>query len=143
MNAWSHLPNAAYIDRILASVKSQPELWNQAWVQVGVRARGRVWDQVRDQAWEQAWYQVRDQAWVQARDQARDQVWYLARDQAIRQVAGPLLALIAYDDSAKYLNLPIDQLEMLYHLTEHPACILLQPAVVAFAMEKERELAQG
>jgi len=26
---------------------------------------------------------------------------------------------------------------MLYHLTEHPACILLQPAVLVFAMEGE------
>jgi hypothetical protein len=35
------------------------------------------------------------------------------------------------------LQLPIDQLEMLYHLTEHPACILLQPAVLIFAKERE------
>jgi hypothetical protein len=31
----------------------------------------------------------------------------------------------------------IDQLEMLYQLTEHPACILLQPAVLVLAKEKE------
>ena len=97
MNAWSHLPNAKHIDRVLASVKSQPKLWDQVW----------------DQAW--------GQAWGHARGEARS----------------ALLALVAYDDCAKYLNLPIDQLQMLYHLTEHPACLLLQPAVVAFAMEKE------
>jgi hypothetical protein len=158
MNAWSHLPNAKHIDRVLASVKSHPKLWYQARDQAWVQAWQPAWDQAKGRAWDQACEQARDQAWVQAwqpawaqvgrawvqvwqpaRDQAWDQAWYQARDQAIRQVTGPLLALIAYDDSAKYLNLPIDQLKMLYHLTEHPACLLLQPAVLVFA--KERELA--
>jgi hypothetical protein len=119
MSAWDHLPNAAHIDRVLASVKSYPELWDQAW--------GQVWSQSLGQVWSQAF----DQVWVQARYQAIDQVSFRAR--------GALLALIAYDDCAKYLDLPLDQLQMLYHLTEHPACILLQPAVLVF--EKEKELA--
>jgi hypothetical protein len=129
MNAWSHLPNAAHIDRVVASVKSHPELWGQ----------------VRVQAWDQVWKQARDQVWVQARDQAidqaRDQSWYLARDQEGGQAMGALLALVAYDDCATYLQLPIDQLKMLYQLNEHPACLLLQPAVLVFA--KEKELVQG
>ena len=133
MNAWDHLPNAVHIDRVLASIKSHPKLWDQAWSQ--------VWNQARDQVWHQSWYQARDQvwyqAWVQVWKQARDQVWVQARDQA----RGTILALVAYDDCAKYLNLPIDQLQMLYQLTDHPACLLLQPAVLVFA--KERELAQG
>jgi hypothetical protein len=132
MSAWSHLPNAVHIDRVLALIKSHPKLWDQAWSQ--------VWNQAFDQAWGPASRQARDQAWYQAWDQA----WDRARaDQASDQARGTILALVAYDDCAKYLNLPIDQLQMLYQLTEHPACILLQPAVVAFAMEKERELAQG
>jgi hypothetical protein len=129
MSAWSHLPNAVHIVRVLALIKSHPKLWDQVWKQ----ARDQAWYQARVQVWKQA----REQAWEQAREQVWQQAWYQARDQAIRQVTGPLLALIAYDDCAKYLDLPIDQLQMLYHLTEHPACILLQPAVVAFAMEGE------
>jgi hypothetical protein len=108
MSAWSHLPNAKHIDRVLASIKSHPKLWSQA----------------RDQAI----------------DQARDQSWYLARDQEGGQAMGAMLALVAYDDCATYLQLPIDQLKMLYQLNEHPAC-LLQPAVLVFA--KEKELVQG
>jgi hypothetical protein len=54
---------------------------------------------------------------------------------------GAILALIAYDDSAKYLELSVDQLQMMYLLNEHPACLLLQPVVQVFAME--RELALG
>jgi len=129
MSAWSHLPNAVHIDRILASIKSHPELWDQSMDQVS--------EQARDQAWHQAWYQAWVQAWDQGRKQARDQVW----DQVRHPARCSLLALITYDDSAKHLNLTIDQLKMLYHLTEHPACLLLQPAVIVFA--KERELAQG
>ena len=127
MNAWSHLPNAIHIDRVLASVKSHPKLWYQA--------RDQAWVQ----AWYQAWVQARDQARDQASDQARDQVRDQVRDQARDQARATILALIAYDDSAKYLDLPLDQLEMLYLLNEHPTCILLQPAV--FVFEKERELA--
>ena len=89
--------------------------------------------QARDQAWHQAWYQAWVQAWDQGRKQARIQVL----DQSFDKARSALLALVAYDDCAKYLNLPIDQLQMLYHLTEHPACLLLQPAVIAFELETE------
>ena len=125
MNAWSHLPNAAHIDRVIASANTYPELWNQAWQQTNFQA----WNQARVQVWRQG----RDEAWNQAGNQAGDKAWDQARSAK--------LALVAYDDCATYLQLPIDQLEMLYHLTEHPACILLQPAVLIFA--KEKELAQG
>jgi len=129
MNAWDHLPNAIHIDRALASVKSHPELWNKAWYQA--EAPHGVW------AWNLAWMQARDQARYQTGDQAWDQAW----DQVRYGARGTILALVAYDDCAKYLNLPIDQLQMLYQLADHPACLLLQPAVLVFA--KEKELVQG
>ena len=37
---WSHLPNAAHIDRVLASVKAHPEEWNAAWDAAGNAAWG-------------------------------------------------------------------------------------------------------
>ena len=135
MTVWSHLLNAKHIDRVLTSVKSQPELWEQV--------RALAWDSKWYKVWGQAWHQARDQVW----DQGREQVWDLtsvptlqdpAWQRARARARGALLALIAYDDSAKYLDLPLDQLQMLYHLTDHPACILLQPAV--FVFEKEKEL---
>jgi len=125
MNAWDHLPNAVHIDRVIASANSYPKLWEQAWDQVG----------------NQAWNQARVQVWKQGRDQAWNQAGNRESDQARNESRSAILALVAYDDCATYLQLPIDQLEMLYHLNEHPACILLQPAVLVFAME--RELAQG
>jgi hypothetical protein len=129
MSAWSHLPNAKHIDRVLASIKSHPKLWSQAWSQ--------AWYQAWVQAWDQGRKQARDQVWDQVWKQARDQVWKQARHQEGGQAMGAMLALVAYDDCATYLQLPIDQLKMLYQLNEHPACLLLQPAVLVFAKEKE------
>jgi hypothetical protein len=125
MSVWSHLPNAVHIDRVIASANAYPELWKQAWYQVG-NLEGNL-------AGNLAWVQV----WKQGRDQARDLAGNQAGDQVCYQAKGVVLALITYDDCAKYLDIPLDQLEMLYHLTEHPACILLQPAVLVFAMEGE------
>ena len=31
MTAWAHLPNAALIDEVLASVRADPEEWDAAW----------------------------------------------------------------------------------------------------------------
>jgi hypothetical protein len=125
MAAWSHLPNAIHIDRVLASAKANPKEWDQA----SAKANPKEWEQ----------------AMGQAHDQARDQVWYQVSVRLPWRPAewarGALMALATYDDCAKYLKLPIDQLNMLYQLTEHPACILLQPAVLVFA--KEKELAQA
>ena len=52
-------------------------------------------------------------------------------------VRGTMASLVAYDDCASYLDLSVDQLQMLYELTEHPACVLLHSAVLVFAKEKE------
>ena len=41
--AWTHLPNAAHIDRVLAHLKQHPDRWDAAW------------DAARDAAWDAAW----------------------------------------------------------------------------------------
>ena len=141
MSAWSHLPNAKHIDRVITSVNSQPELWNQAWVQVSEQALGPASRQAMDQVWASAHrgahHHALMESWRQVQDQARSQVCNPVCDQVTINARGNILALVAYDDCAKYLNLPIDQLKMLYQLNEHPACLLLQPAVLVFAKEKE------
>ena len=114
--AWSHLPNAAHIDRIIASVKSHPEAW---------AATG-------DAAWYQAWYAAREAVWEAARD--------AAKGAAIGAARGAIVALIAWDHSAKFLDMSPDELKMWCALSEDPACILLLPAVRAFEQIKELEL---
>ena len=42
MNAWSNLPNAAHIDRILLDLTENPEAWNAA----RGAARGEAWSSI-------------------------------------------------------------------------------------------------
>ena len=56
--AWAHLPNAAHIDEVLASLKAHPEKWtaarDAAWVTAWGAARVAAWDA----AWGAAWYAI-------------------------------------------------------------------------------------
>jgi hypothetical protein len=122
MNAWSHLPNAHHIDRVLESEKSHPEIWVEAW----------------DAAWDAA----EVVAWYAARDAARDAAMNAARDAAMNAAwvtTWYAAALIAYDDASKYLDMPSDQLRAWAILSEDPAAVLLLPAVIAFERISELE----
>ena len=61
--AWAHLPNAQYVDHVLAHVGLHPERWSAA----------------RDATW--------DAAWDTARDAARDAAWDAVRDATLALVA--------------------------------------------------------
>jgi hypothetical protein len=127
MNAWSHLPNAGHIDRIIASVKAHPEAWAAAWA--------AAWDAARAAARAAAW----DAARNAARAAARDAAWDAARAAAYNATSDSILALIAYDDAAKYLEMSSDQVKIWAELSEEPAAVLLLPAVIAFEKIKETE----
>ena len=133
--AWSHLPNAMHIDRVLASVKAHPKNWHAAWNAAGAGAGAR--DAARHAALDAVYAAVYaaalDAAWNAAGAGARRAARYAAW--------GAMAALIAWDDCSQYLDMPSDQLKMWYHLTERPACLLLLPAVRAFEQIEELELA--
>jgi hypothetical protein len=163
MSAWDHLPNAVHIDRVLTSFRANPEIWDAAYEKsakindkihnrylttqdlVITLADGRVhelWTIIRDQTIQ---VPVRDEPALQrirrgVPSQYEVQVLRLGRWPSYT-VLGTMASLVAYDDCSKYLDLPVDQLKMLYILNEHPVCLLLQNAALAFAME--RELALG
>jgi len=122
MNAWSHLPNAAHIDRVLESSKSHPEVWDAAY--------DAAWD-----ALEAAWYAAYDAT----RDAAYDAAYDATRDAARASALDTILALVAYDDAAKYLDMPFDQLRVWAILSEDPAAVLLLPAVIAYEKIDELE----
>ena len=124
MTAWSELPNAAHIDRVIASVKSHPKIWYSAWYS----ARDAAWYSARGAAWDAAWYS----AW----DATRDAACWTAGD-AARDAAR---ALIAYDDCAHYLDMSSEQLKSWAILSESPAAVLLLPAVIAFEQINELEV---
>ena len=128
MSEWSHLPNAAHIDRVIESSNSYPEVWDAAVAE----GRDAVRDAVRGAAWNAAWYS----AWYAARGAAWNAAWYSAWYAA----RGAALAFIAYDDAANYLAMPSDQLKAWAILSENPAAILLFPAVIAYERISELEL---
>jgi len=129
--AWSHLPNAQHIDRVIASVKDHPDEWSAA----QLATRGAAWDAARAAAeralgapgyvaWDAAWYA----AWDAVRTAAGGAAW------------GAVAALVACDDCAHYLDMTSDQLRVWAILSEKPAAVLLLRAVVAFEKISELEL---
>ena len=95
--AWAHLPNAAHIDRILASLKKNPEKWDEAQYAAQYAARAAA----HTVAWDVATYEVKKIV----RNAARDAAWNTAWD--------AILALLAWDDCAYMLELPEDALKLL------------------------------
>ena len=145
MSAWSHLPNAAHIDRVIASVEEHPEAWSHAYTADWDSALGvaldLAWEFARSSlsardslVWDAAWESSRNAAWVAVWDAGCD----VFRDAAWKSAGSAILALIAYDDCAKYLSMSSDQLRVWAILSENPAATLLFPAVVA--LEKIGEL---
>ena len=146
--AWSHLPNAQHIDRILADVKVNPYKWDAAWT----RARTAAWDATRTAAWDATRDATRDAALDAAytaaytaaldaaRKAARDAAWDAALDAAwtaaINAAGTAILALIAWDETSDYLDLPVEQVRVLAALGNHKAVLIL-PAAIAFDQQKE------
>ena len=126
---WAHLPNAALIDEVLASLKTHPEKWGAA--------RDTAWNTVQSAAWgaawSAAWDAARDAARTAARDAARAAAWDAAREAAWVAAGDVIATLIAYDDAGQFMKLPVEQLKAMYRLDPHPMYLLLQPAAAIFA----------
>ena len=136
--AWAHLPNAAHIDRVLVSLKDNPELWGTA----RDTAWDAAWDAARDAAWDAAWDAARGAAWGAARDAARDAAWGAAwgatrraardaaQDAAWDAARGAIAALIAWGDCGVFLDMPPDAVRLVAAVGNHPAILLLPAAIV-------------
>jgi len=128
--AWSDLPNAKHIDRILDDLKKNTDRWsatrNAAMNDEWADAWNAAWNAARNAARTAA----RDAAWNAARDAARDDAWYAARN--------AILALIAYDDCIYLLDEKPEHVQMLgllgnqQALLLYPACLALQNKSVTF-----------
>jgi hypothetical protein len=143
MNAWSHLPNAHHIDRVLESLKSHPEIWGEAWVAFKDATRLAARDEARLAASDAALGAASDAALGAASDAALGAVRDVVRDAALYAALyaarSAITALIAYDDSSKYLDMPSDKLRVWAILSEDPAAVLLIPAVIVFEQIRELE----
>ena len=128
--AWSDLPNAKHIDRILADLKKNPDRWSAARTTEWAAA----WNAARSAVWNAAWYAARDAAkdaeWnaamTAARTTASEAAWYAAW--------GAILALVAYDDCAYLLDEKPEHVQILALLGNQVA-ILLYPACLALQKE--------
>jgi hypothetical protein len=126
--AWAHLPNAAHIDRVLASLAATPKAWTAAWD----AARDAAWDAAWGAAWGAALDAARGAAWGAARGAARDAAWTPARSAAWTPARSAIAALIAWDDCGVFLDMPSDAVRLVAASGHHPA-ILLLPAAIVFS----------
>ena len=156
MTDWAHLPNAAHIDRVFASVKAHRNQWAEAWNTVQAAVRGKARPSALDVVWSKAWSKVqdagrtaeynaawiaeRDAAWAVVRDAERDAAWAVARDASCNSVQDAtrcaLLALCVYDDCAYMLDSDPGELAILAAFGDHRAVLLL-PACKVFHSSKE------
>lgn len=127
---WSHLPNAAHINRIITSIKLYPDHWDE--VQMAES------DNVRDTAWHLA---------MSTLDPPRDQVWFAVSDEAWMRVAslgkeakwkprGALMCLVAYNDCAYMLDSEVGELKILAAFGDHRAILLLPACIVLNAIKE-------
>ena len=139
-NAWSDLPNARHIDRVLVSIKNSPAIWGKAG-QI-IHGEGNF-----NPDWVQAWSDtgrvILDQV---GRTEAKHSAQWAAERAigphnqygVIRAAAwDAILALIAYDDCVHYLELSSDKLLFIADLSGQPAPRLLLSAVRAFEQESK------
>ena len=132
--AWAHLPNAAHVDRILASLAAHPEKWEAAQTAARAAARAVAWDAAwiaaqtaaQTAARAVAWDAARDAAWIAARGAARGAAWIAARGAAWTAIT----ALVAWDDCAYMLELPEDALKLLRAVGNEQAMLLSVAAKV-------------
>lgn len=127
--AWYHLPNSVLIDQVLAELGANPEVFARAYNAAYIAARGPAWRAAR--------YLVRNLDRDLAFNLAWDLALYAAEGSARSGVRDAILALIAYDDSAKYLDMSYEKLKVWIEISEHPAAILLLPYVWAREQIKE------
>jgi len=122
--AWSHLPNAEHIDRVIASAKVHPEVWEADW---GI-SRDMIEREAMQAVRKAERFDTLRAVWLAILDVDRVAVWLAVR--------GSILALTAYDDAGKYLEMSSYELKIWAALSEDPYIILISPAVIAFEKEK-------
>lgn len=126
--AWSHLPNAAHIDRVIESLRTHRDI--SAATQSSTRAGTEAFHAAEGEAWEEAYNAVYDAA----RYEDLAAAWTAVSDAAWKRVAcarvaaqHSILALIAYDDCDEYLSMTYKELYVWAELSGTPQAILLLP----------------
>ena len=130
ITAWAHLPNAQHIDQVLANLKAgklgtvRNTAWDAAWDAAREAAKEAAWDAAREAAREATWSDAREATWSAA--------WGAAREAA----RGAVAALIAYDDCAHILTMPLGSVRLMVSI-QHPAATLIFPYLKALELHSE------
>jgi hypothetical protein len=126
ITGWADLPNAAHIDRVLASAKANPKHWALAW--------------------DTTWSAERTVALNVARDaicsQERLKAWYLVRKDTVENDSpndtwGVVLALCAFDDCAYMLDSDPGELAILAAFGDPRAVLLLSSCKVFHSLKTQ------
>jgi hypothetical protein len=137
--AWADLPNAKYIDLVIASLKKNPAVWGAAWDAARTAVWTAAWDAARTAARAAARAAARTAAWYAARTAAWDAAWGAAWYAARTAAWGAVLALIAWDDCGYLLEENPEDVKMLA-LLGNQAAVLLYTACLALQNTKELEI---
>jgi len=128
--AWSHLPNAKHIDRILACLRDHPSIFHRQ-----IRRNADTLE-LEISAFTAAWIAVRDtqqldriKAWIAVRDAQR------MRSRAETVAWDAIAALIAWDHAGDLLKLPVEQVRVL-GLLGNTAAILLYPTILTMEVAR-------
>ena len=116
------------IDRVINHFIEFSDFWYQEW--------NFDWNEARSRAWTQCVKLNYRSKYEVAINRVVQSDYYTNQHRIVR---GALLALVAYDDASKYLDLSSEKLKMIIALSEHPAAILLLPAVIAFEKEVDNK----
>ncbi len=135
ITAWSHFPNAAHIDRVIASVSNNPDNWPKT----------SIWDIPQDVIWDAAWDTAWNMSEVEMWTVSRDAMWNAVKNMAASTLNRgaewdaawhAIVALAASDDCAYMLDSDPGELAIIAKLGDHRAVLLL-PACIALSKEKE------
>ena len=131
---WAHLPNARYIDAVLADVQKRSGAWHRSLSELSIAVQEKAFGAVRNfhphtGGMDILWSHVCASAGRASNDiQVRGAAWDAATD--------TLCALVFLDDSADLLECTPDVLRTMIDLAEPPVChqaaLLLPYAIVRF-----------
>jgi hypothetical protein len=110
MTAWSHLPNAAHIDKVLVDFNNHHAIFKA----VRDMRRNDSWHVRRNAAWSAARTETRSSARDAEYIAERSAAWSAATAATLagpdsRAARGAALALIAYDHASEYMTMTPDQ----------------------------------
>ena len=133
MKAWSDLPNAKYIDQIFSDLDTHPECF--AKTEKILQALG-VYSEETTLPEARACQQV---PFTKGGLLLKIRLMFAAHPYSSYPDAWrAIVALMAWDHSAKYLEMPHEKLLVWYRVNEDPAALLLLPYVLARELIAEK-----